>query len=194
MTTRVLVVCLGNICRSPTAEAAVREAAADAGVDLEVDSAGTGAWHVGNPPDRRMTAAAAEDGLELAGQARQATVDDFRDFDLVVAMGGEAGQWAAAAKIWPRAAGQLLSDHAVLAVRREPFGHTEVGEQRPMPVRLEPAAATRFQRRTATEHLEAAFERCRAALARGESQSEVMASWYAHPVSVGDKDHVQGGA
>ena len=88
MTTRVLVVCLGNICRSPTAEAAVREAAADAGVDVEVDSAGTGAWHVGNPPDRRMTAAAAEDGLELAGQARQVTVDDFREFDLVVAMDG----------------------------------------------------------------------------------------------------------
>ena len=88
MTTRVLVVCLGNICRSPTAEAAVREAAADAGVDVEVDSAGTGAWHVGNPPDRRMTAAAAEDGLELAGQARQVTVDDFRELDLVVAMDG----------------------------------------------------------------------------------------------------------
>ena len=88
MTTRVLVVCLGNICRSPTAEAAVREAAADPGVDVEVDSAGTGAWHVGNPPDRRMTAAAAEDGLELAGQARQVTVDDFREFDLVVAMDG----------------------------------------------------------------------------------------------------------
>ncbi len=86
MTTRVLLVCLGNICRSPTAEAAVREAAADAGVDLEVDSAGTGAWHVGNPPDERMTSAAAEDGLHLAGSARQVTVDDFARFDLVVAM------------------------------------------------------------------------------------------------------------
>ncbi len=86
MTTRVLLVCLGNICRSPTAEAAVREAAADAGVDLEVDSAGTGAWHVGNPPDERMTSAAAEDGLQLAGSARQVTPDDFSRFDLVVAM------------------------------------------------------------------------------------------------------------
>lgn len=86
MTTRVLLVCLGNICRSPTAEAAVREAAEEAGVDLEVDSAGTGAWHVGNPPDQRMTIAAAEDGLELTGSARQVTVEDFADFDLVVAM------------------------------------------------------------------------------------------------------------
>lgn len=86
MTTRVLLVCLGNICRSPTAEAAVREAAADAGVDLDVDSAGTGAWHVGNPPDARMTSAAAEDALELTGSARQVTADDFSEFDLVVAM------------------------------------------------------------------------------------------------------------
>ena len=86
MTTRVLLVCLGNICRSPTAEAAVREAAAQAGVDVRVDSAGTGAWHVGNPPDARMTAAAAEDGLHLDGSARQVDPDDFRDFDLVVAM------------------------------------------------------------------------------------------------------------
>lgn len=83
---RVLLVCLGNICRSPTAEAAVREAAEEAGVDLEVDSAGTGGWHVGEPPDRRMTAAAAEDDLHLLGAARQLTVDDFDRFDLLVAM------------------------------------------------------------------------------------------------------------
>lgn len=86
MTTRVLLVCLGNICRSPTAEAAVREAAEEAGLDIQIDSAGTGAWHVGNPPDRRMTAAAAEDGLELSGSARQVMVDDFSDYDLIVAM------------------------------------------------------------------------------------------------------------
>lgn len=86
MTTRVLMVCLGNICRSPTAEAAVREAATEAGLDLEVASAGTGAWHVGEPPDRRMTAAAAEDGLVLEGAGRQVTAGDFADFDLLVAM------------------------------------------------------------------------------------------------------------
>ena len=83
---RVLLVCLGNICRSPTAEAAVREAADVAGLDLEVASAGTGAWHVGEPPDRRMTAAAADDGLQLSGCGRQVVPDDFVTFDLVVAM------------------------------------------------------------------------------------------------------------
>lgn len=83
---RVLLVCLGNICRSPTAEAAVREAAAAAGLDLDVDSAGTAAYHVGEPPDRRMTAAAADDDLVLEGRARQVTADDFATYDLVVAM------------------------------------------------------------------------------------------------------------
>lgn len=83
---RILTVCLGNICRSPTAEAAILEAAADADLDVEVDSAGTGAWHVGNPPDRRMTAAAGEVGLTLQGAARQVSVDDFHDFDLLLAM------------------------------------------------------------------------------------------------------------
>lgn len=83
---RVLTVCLGNICRSPTAEAAIREAAAEAGLDVEVDSAGIGEWHVGEPPDPRMVAAAAEDDLTVAGTARQVTADDFRSFDLIVAM------------------------------------------------------------------------------------------------------------
>ena len=72
MTTRVLMVCLGNICRSPTAEAALREAVDAAGLDVEVESAGTGAWHVGNPPDHRMTAAAADVDLHLSGAARRA--------------------------------------------------------------------------------------------------------------------------
>lgn len=86
MTYRILTVCLGNICRSPTAEAALLEAATAAGVDIEVDSAGTGAWHVGEPPDRRMTAAAREVGLTLDGSARQVRVSDFDDFDLLLAM------------------------------------------------------------------------------------------------------------
>jgi protein-tyrosine phosphatase len=82
----VLMVCLGNICRSPTAEAAVREAAAAAGVDLEVRSAGTGHWHVGKPPDARMRRAAAEVGLELTGAAAQIDADALREADLVLAM------------------------------------------------------------------------------------------------------------
>jgi protein-tyrosine phosphatase len=86
---RILMVCLGNICRSPTAEAAVRTALADAGLDdrVEVDSAGTGDWHLGHPPDARMTAAAAEVGLVLTGESRQVRLaEDLRDFDLVLAM------------------------------------------------------------------------------------------------------------
>lgn len=83
---RILTVCLGNICRSPTTEAAIREAAERVDIDVEVDSAGTGAWHVGNPPDRRMTSAALDDGLMLRGAARQVTADDFAAFDLILAM------------------------------------------------------------------------------------------------------------
>jgi protein-tyrosine phosphatase len=82
----VLTVCLGNICRSPTAEAALREAAADAGVELDVRSAGTGDWHVGGPPDARMRSAAAAVGLELTGVAAQVDADALREADLVLAM------------------------------------------------------------------------------------------------------------
>ena len=85
-TTRVLFVCLGNICRSPTAAAAAREAADEVGVPLEVDSAGVSGWHVGEPPDARMAAAARARGLELTGTARQVTVEDFDRYDLIVAM------------------------------------------------------------------------------------------------------------
>lgn len=83
---RILAVCLGNICRSPAAEAALREAADAAGVSVEVDSAGLGGWHVGDPPDPRMVAAGRSAGLPISGTARQVTEDDFRDFDLIVAM------------------------------------------------------------------------------------------------------------
>lgn len=85
---RILLVCLGNICRSPTAEAALREALSDAGLEqsVEVDSAGTGTWHLGEPPDPRMVAAAAEVGLELSGRARQVSIDDFVEFDLILVM------------------------------------------------------------------------------------------------------------
>lgn len=82
----VLTVCLGNICRSPTAEAALRDAAQTAGVPVEVRSAGTGAWHVGSPPDVRMQQAAAEIGLTLAGEACQADAGSLRGADLVLAM------------------------------------------------------------------------------------------------------------
>jgi protein-tyrosine phosphatase len=86
--TRLLFVCLGNICRSPTAEGVMRSLADEAGLQgsVELDSAGTGAWHVGSPPDTRAVAAAAARGITLEGSARQVRADDFDDFDLVLAM------------------------------------------------------------------------------------------------------------
>ena len=85
---RLLVVCLGNICRSPTAEAALREALDEAGLGaaVEVDSAGTGDWHIGHPPDPRMIEAARAVGLELDGRARQIIADDFAAADLILVM------------------------------------------------------------------------------------------------------------
>ncbi|MDJ0278783.1 low molecular weight protein-tyrosine-phosphatase [Sphingomonas sp. 2R-10] len=82
-----LLVCLGNICRSPLAEAALRDAAARAGVDLEVDSAGTGAWHVGNTPDPRAQAVALAHGVDISRyRARQVQPEDFRCFTDVLAL------------------------------------------------------------------------------------------------------------
>lgn len=84
---RVLMVCLGNICRSPLAQGALEAAASAAGLELTVDSAGTSNWHVGSPPDARAVAAAKARGIEIAGQrARQIEPADFTRFDLVCAM------------------------------------------------------------------------------------------------------------
>jgi protein-tyrosine phosphatase len=83
----VLFVCLGNICRSPLAEAAFRQEAERRGLDVEIDSAGTGAWHVGHPPDRRAQAVARRHGIDIGGyRARQVTPEDFRRFTHVVAL------------------------------------------------------------------------------------------------------------
>lgn len=90
MTVRVLFVCLGNICRSPLAEAAFRAEAARIGLDAEADSAGTGDWHVGNPPDRRAQAAARRNGVDISGlRARQVDPADFDRFDHVIALDGQ---------------------------------------------------------------------------------------------------------
>jgi protein-tyrosine phosphatase len=85
---RILFVCLGNICRSPTAEGVMRSLVAEAGLsdEIEVESAGTGDWHLGEPPDPRAVAAAAARGVELSGAARQFDRDDFGAFDLLIAM------------------------------------------------------------------------------------------------------------
>jgi len=85
---RILFVCLGNICRSPTAEGVMRHLLRERGLEdeVEVESAGTGAWHVGSPPDDRATDAARNRGIALEGAARQVRPDDFEQFDLIVAM------------------------------------------------------------------------------------------------------------
>ena len=83
----VLFVCLGNICRSPLAEAAFRQETERRGLDVEIDSAGTGSWHIGDPPDRRAQAVALRHGVDISGyRGRQVKADDFRRFTHVVAL------------------------------------------------------------------------------------------------------------
>jgi protein-tyrosine phosphatase len=78
---------MGNICRSPTAEGVMRGLLREQGLQdaVQIDSAGTGAWHVGDPPDPRATAAARARGISLTGAARQVTAADFADYDLILA-------------------------------------------------------------------------------------------------------------
>jgi protein-tyrosine phosphatase len=85
--TKILFVCTGNICRSPTAEGILRHLAAEMRMAVHVESAGTGDWHVGQPPDRRAQHHARSRGYDLSAQrARQVHVRDFEAFDLIVAM------------------------------------------------------------------------------------------------------------
>lgn len=85
--TSVLFVCLGNICRSPTAEAVFRSRATEAGLTVMVDSCGTGGWHRGEPPYMPAIEAAARRGYDMrALRARQLTADDFRRFEHVLVM------------------------------------------------------------------------------------------------------------
>ncbi|KAA9018774.1 low molecular weight protein-tyrosine-phosphatase [Sphingobium limneticum] len=89
-TPSVLFVCLGNICRSPLAEAALRAEAEKAGVDITVDSAGTGDWHIGSPPDPRAQAVAQRHGIDISTYAgRQVRAEDFRRFTHVFALDAE---------------------------------------------------------------------------------------------------------
>lgn len=83
----ILFVCLGNICRSPMAEGALRAEAARLGLELIVDSAGTGDWHVGQAPDARAQRTARRHGVEIGGlRARQVTAADFHRFDHIIAL------------------------------------------------------------------------------------------------------------
>lgn len=85
---RLLFVCLGNICRSPTAEGVMLSMLREEGLAdvVEVDSAGTGSWHIGHPADERSTKAARARGIALISRARQVDQADFESFDLILAM------------------------------------------------------------------------------------------------------------
>jgi len=87
--TRVLMVCLGNICRSPTAEGVFRHIVQEAGLAdrVDVDSAGTHAYHIDQPPDRRAQAAAERRGFSMSGiRARRVQIEDFERFNYIIAM------------------------------------------------------------------------------------------------------------
>jgi len=92
MSYKLLFVCLGNICRSPSAENIMNHLIEQSGLSERIicDSAGTSSYHIGSPPDRRMSAAAVEKlGFKLRGQARQFQRSDFQEFDLILAMDRE---------------------------------------------------------------------------------------------------------
>jgi protein-tyrosine phosphatase len=89
---KILFVCMGNICRSPTAEGVVRQLLAERAQDLQVqlDSAGTHGYHVGEPPDARAIEAASRRGIDIGGlRARRVQREDFERFDLILAMDRE---------------------------------------------------------------------------------------------------------
>lgn len=84
---KVLMVCLGNICRSPLAQGVLENKLTSQGLDWYVDSAGTSAWHVGENPDRRSIKIAQENGIDISSQrARKFKSEDFENFDLILAM------------------------------------------------------------------------------------------------------------
>ena len=105
--TRILFVCLGNICRSPAAEGVTRAMAEAAGLALTVDSAGTGDWHIGRPPHPPVVAAAGARGWDLSGlRARQIKRADFARFDLILGM--DRANLAAIERLRPSGSGTAV--------------------------------------------------------------------------------------
>ena len=84
---KILMVCLGNICRSPLAEGILRHKCEQLGLDWHIDSAGTGKWHIGSAPDKRSIQIAAKNNIDISGQrARSIHSSDYEQFDIIFAM------------------------------------------------------------------------------------------------------------
>lgn len=135
MSLRILAVCAGNICRSPTAAAAIAAAAAAAGLDVEVDSAGTGAWNLGESPHPGAVAAARAAGLEPQGKARRVHSRDFERYDVIVAMDRSnlADLHAIAPSLEAKAKVRLFATYdqgAELEEIADPYGGPEEGYTR----------------------------------------------------------------
>ena len=94
-TVRICFVCMGNICRSPIAENVFRHKAAQRGVEhlFVIDSAGTGGWHAGEPPDPRAHHIVTSNGIKMTGAARQIRREDFQQFDLLICMDRENAEY-----------------------------------------------------------------------------------------------------
>ena len=123
---KVLFVCLGNICRSPAAEGVFLHLLEERNLadQFVVDSAGTGGWHVGNPPDRRMQAAANRRGIHLPSRARQISLDDLSDFDLILTM--DADNLAAVQGLAREAGGRSQAKIESILSYAGRFSETEV--------------------------------------------------------------------
>lgn len=125
----VLFVCLGNICRSPMAEAAFRQQAESMGLAIIIDSAGTGDWHIGKPPDRRAQAETLRHGIDISGyRARQVCTDDFRRFSHIIALDDQnLADLAVIAPMDGLASLSLLLDH-VEGMEGQPVADPYFGE------------------------------------------------------------------
>ena len=123
---KILFVCLGNICRSPAAEGVFLHLLSERGLSehFVVDSAGTGGWHVGNPADRRMQAAANRRGIQLPSRARQISLDDLSDFDLVLTM--DDANLSAVTSLASEAGGRATAKIRPMLSFARQFSETEV--------------------------------------------------------------------